>query len=88
MGTKTIGFTFFRTFHLDFFNVDVAYKPGDNKAQTEKALNVAMQIVLEENQKIMEVGDTLMKYYTKNIGYSSNLGQAGNHTGALSVFWM
>lgn len=84
---KIVGFTFFPDIPPDFFNVEVAYKPGDNKEKTEDFLKLASQIVQEENQRIQaENGDTLMRYFTSTIGFTSNLGQAGNHTGALSVF--
>lgn len=86
-GSKVIGFTFFPNIPPDFFNVEVAYKPGDNKEKTQKFLDLATKIVAEENHKIqMENKDSLMRYYTSNIGFTSNLGQAGNHTGSLMVF--
>lgn len=85
--TKVIGFTFFPNIPPDFFNVEVAYKPGDNKEKTEKFLELATRIVVEENNKIQsEKKDSLMRYYTSNIGFTSNLGQAGNHTGSLTIF--
>ena len=85
--SKVIGFTFFPDIPPDFFNVDVAFKPGDNKKQTEKFLDIAARVVAEENEKIMrENGDTLMRYFTSNVGAASNLGQFGNHCGSLSVF--
>ncbi len=87
MATKTIGFTFFPDIPPDFFNVEVAYKPGDNIAKTERFIEVASQILKEENEKIQkENGDTLVRYSTSNIGFTQNLGQAGNHTGSLMVF--
>ncbi len=87
MATKTIGFTFFPDIPPDFFNVEVAYKPGDNIEKTEKFIQVARQILKEENEKIQkENGDSLIRYSTSNIGFSSNLGQVGNHTGSLMVF--
>jgi multidrug efflux pump subunit AcrB len=83
----TIGATFFPNIPPDFFNVEVAYNPGDNKAQTERFIDQATRILLEENKRIQEEnGDSLMTYFSSNIGFSQNLGQNGNHTGALSVF--
>jgi multidrug efflux pump subunit AcrB len=83
----TISATFFPNIPPDFFNVEVAYNPGDNKAQTERFVEKATAILLEENERIKrENGDTLMTYFSSNIGFSQNLGQSGNHTGALSVF--
>ncbi len=87
MVTKTIGFTFFPDIPPDFFNVEVAYKPGDNIEKTERFIEVASQVLKEENEKIQkENGDSLVRYSTSNIGFTSNLGQAGNHTGSLMVF--
>lgn len=87
MFTKTIGFTFFPDIPPDFFNVEVAYKPGDNIDKTKDFLEIAQRIVKEEDEKIRrENKDTLVRYSTSNIGFTSNLGQAGNHTGSLTVF--
>jgi multidrug efflux pump subunit AcrB len=86
MANKTIGFTFFPDIPPDFFNVEVAFKPGDNKEKTKEFLELASNIVLEESAKIEKEGDTLMRYFTSNLGFTRNLGQAGNHTGGLSVF--
>ena len=87
MVTKTIGFTFFPDIPPDFFNVEAAYKPGDNIQKTEKFIEVASEILKEENERIIkEKGDSLVRYSTSNIGFTSNLGQVGNHTGSLMVF--
>lgn len=87
MGSKTIGFTFFPNIPPDFFNVEVAYKPGENKESAKAFLEEATRIVEEENRKInQEKGDSLMRYYTATLGTASNLGQFGNHTGSLMVF--
>ncbi|SFT74219.1 Multidrug efflux pump subunit AcrB [Lishizhenia tianjinensis] len=83
-----IAFTFFPNIPPDFFNVEVAYTPGDNKAQTDQFLKTATQILLEENERIIaETGDTMLTYYTTNIGATMNIGQAGNHTGMLSIYY-
>ncbi|MEN9304310.1 MAG: hypothetical protein RL264_2739 [Bacteroidota bacterium] len=83
----TISATFFPNIKPDFFSIEVAYKPGDNKQQTEAFLDKATQILLEENARIIkENGDSLMTYYTSNLGFSQNFGQSGNHTGGINVF--
>jgi multidrug efflux pump subunit AcrB len=88
LGKGTIGFTFFPDIPPEFFNIEVAYNPGDSKSKTEKFINKAQQILLEENQKIIrESGDSLLTYFTSNIGATQNLGQAGNHTGLVTVFY-
>jgi multidrug efflux pump subunit AcrB len=82
-----IGFTFFPDIPPDFFSIEVAYKPGENKSVTKQFVNEATAILIEENQRIEdENGDKLMTYFTSNIGSTMNLGQAGNHTGSVSVF--
>jgi len=82
-----ISATFFPNIQPDFFNIEAAYNPGDNKKQTQHFVETATRILLEENDRIKrENGDSLMTYFSSNIGFSSNLGQAGNHTGSLSVF--
>jgi len=87
LGSGTISATFFPNIQPDFFSIEVAYNQGDNKAQTTRFVEVATQVLLEENQRIKEEnGDSLMTYFTSNIGFSQNLGQSGNHTGSLNVF--
>ena len=83
----TISSTFFPNIPPDFFSIDVAYKPGDSKQQTKVFVEKATQILLEENARIQrENKDSLMTYYTTNIGFSQNLGQAGNHAASVNVF--
>ena len=88
MATKTIGFTFFPNIAPDFFTIEAAYKPGDNKQKTEDFIELATKILIEENQRIIEEsGDSLLTYYSSNIGATMNLGQAGNHAGMVQVFY-
>ena len=83
----TISATFFPNIQPDFFSIEAAYNPGDNKKQTQKFVETATRIMLEENDRIKrENGDNLMTYFSSNIGFSQNLGQSGNHTGSVSVF--
>ncbi|MGB0934109.1 MAG: efflux RND transporter permease subunit [Lishizhenia sp.] len=83
-----IGFTFFPNIPPDFFNVEVTYTPGNNKAETENFITSASQILIEENNKIIaETGDNMLSYYTSNIGATMNIGQAGNHAGMLNVYY-
>jgi len=87
LASGTISATFFPNIQPDFFSIEVAYNPGDNKEQSERFVDVATQILLEENDRIKkENGDSLLNYFSSNIGFSQNLGQSGNHTAALSVF--
>lgn len=87
-GSGVISFTFFPNIQPDFFTVEVAYKPGDAKEKTKAFVENATRILMEENDRIIkESGDTLLTYFSSNIGFSQSLGQAGNHTGMLSVFF-
>ncbi|TNE52973.1 MAG: efflux RND transporter permease subunit [Bacteroidetes bacterium] len=88
LGAGVIGFTFFPNIPPEFFNVEVAYKPGDSKEKTRKFIELAQQVLVEENERIKkENHESLMTYYTSNIGFTQNIGQAGNHAGMLSVFY-
>ena len=83
----TLSSTFFPNIQPDFFTIEVAYTPGTNEKETEKFIEQATLILLEENNRIKkQSGDEIMTYYTSNIGFTQNIGQAGNHTGGISVF--
>ncbi|MBL6668406.1 MAG: efflux RND transporter permease subunit [Crocinitomicaceae bacterium] len=83
----TLSSTFFPNIQPDFFTIEVAYTPGTNEKETEKFIEQATFILLEENNRIKkQSGDEIMTYYTSNIGFTQNIGQAGNHTGGISVF--
>ena len=87
MSSKTIGFTFFPDIPPDFINIEAAYMPGDSKAKSEEFIKVSTAILLEENQRIIEEnGDTLVSYFSSNIGFSQNIEQVGNHTCGLMIF--
>lgn len=88
LGAGKIGFTFFPNIPPDFFNIEVAYSPGDNKKQTERFIETASLVLIEENQKIKEeTGDNMLSYYTSNIGATMNIGQVGNHAGMVNVYY-
>ena len=83
----TLSATFFPNIQPDFFTIEVAYTPGTNEKETEKFIEQATVILLEENNRIKkESGDEIMTYYTSTIGFTQNIGQFGNHTGGISVF--
>lgn len=82
-----IGFTFFPNIQPDMFFVEAAYKPGENKRTGEQFLDVATRIVKEENQRLIdETGDTLLSYYSSNVGSARQLNQFGLHAASLTVF--
>lgn len=88
MSIKMIGFTFFPKIQPDFFSIEIAYKPGDNKQKTQEFVSIATKTLLEENQRIIEENkDSMLTYYSSNIGFTMNLGQAGNHAGMIQVFY-
>lgn len=83
-----IGATFFPNIPPDFFNIEVAYTPGDTKTQTADFLYMSSQVLMEENQRIIEeYGDTLLSYFTSTVGGTMNLGQAGSHAGMINVYY-
>ena len=83
-----IGSTFFPAIQPDFFSIEVAYRPGDAKSKTDDFIAVAKEVLMQENQKIKEeFGDDLITYYSTTIGFTQNLGQNGNHTGSINVFF-
>lgn len=82
-----IGFTFFPNIQPDMFFVEAAYKPGEHKRTGEQFLEVATQIIKEENQRLIdETGDTLLSYYSSNVGSARQLNQFGLHAASLTVF--
>ncbi len=88
LASGRIGATFFPDIPPDFFNIEVAYSPGDTKTKTRSFINQATQVLIEENLKIAEkTGDTMLSYYTSTIGASMNLGQFGNHVGMINVYY-
>lgn len=87
MGSNKIGFTFFPDIPPDFFNIEVAFNPGDPEEKTDEFIATATSILNEERQKIIdESGDSLVSYYTSNVGMTMNLGQTGSHTGGIMVY--
>ncbi len=84
----TISATFFPDIQPDFFTIEAAYKPGDNKEKSKKFITTATQILFEENDRIIqETGDSLLTYFSSNIGFAMNLGQGGDHASMVQVFF-
>lgn len=87
-GSGVINFTFFPDIQPDRFTIEAAYTPGDSDTKTKAFQERATQILLEENQRIKEeTGDNLLSYYISTIGVSESIGQFGNHTGMINVFF-
>ncbi len=88
LGSGVIGSTFFPNIQPDFITIEGVFKPGDNKSKSEEFVDAATKILMEENQRIIEeYGDTMLSYYSSNIGFTQNLGQYGNHASGLQVFY-
>ncbi|MDG1147162.1 MAG: efflux RND transporter permease subunit, partial [Crocinitomicaceae bacterium] len=84
----TISATFFPDIQPDFFTIEAVYKPGDNKAKSENFVTVATQVLFEENDRIIqETGDSLLTYFSSNIGFAMNIGQGGDHASMVQVFF-
>ncbi|MDX2360959.1 MAG: efflux RND transporter permease subunit [Crocinitomicaceae bacterium] len=88
LGSGVISATFFPDIQPDFFTIEAAYKPGDNKQKSDKFVEVATRILLEENDRIIaESGDSLLTYYSSTVGFTMNINQMGNHASMVQVFF-
>ena len=85
---NVIGTTFFPDIPPDFFTIEAVYKPGDNKEKSRQFVAEASRILYEENDRIIqESGDTLLSYFSSNVGFAMNIGQSGSHASMLQVFF-
>lgn len=83
---KYINYTFFPEIKPDVVNVEVGFVPGTARQITKQWLNDAEQIIIDANLELAsETGDTLLKDYSILLGTSQNLGEAGFHTGMLTL---
>lgn len=84
----TINATFFPDIQPNTFFIETAYTPGDSETKTKVFINEATKILIEENQKIIEeTGDSILTSYQSTIGVARSIGQFGNHTGMITVFF-
>ena len=84
----TIQTTFFPDIQPDFFTIEAVYKPGDSKKKSQQFVEEATRILFEENDRIIqETGDSLLTYFSSNIGFAMNIGQFGNHASMVQVFF-
>ncbi|MCF8227580.1 MAG: efflux RND transporter permease subunit [Bacteroidales bacterium] len=79
--------TFFPTIPFDFFNINVAFKPGEGEKQTMTYLHRFEDAVWEVNDELMEeLKDTTFVEYTYiNMGSSFNGQETGAHAGNIFV---
>ena len=88
LASGVLSATFFPDIQPDFFTIEAAYKPGDSKEKSEKFVEKATQILLEENERIIqESGDSLLTYFSSNVGLAISIGQSGNHASMVQVFF-
>lgn len=88
MATGYINATFFPNIQPNTFAIEAAYMPGDTEAKSKEFLDKATTILVEENQKIIdETGDSLLTYYLSTVGVAQSIGQFGNHTSMITVFF-
>ena len=85
---EIINFTFFPNIQPDRFTIEAAYTPGDSDTKAKAFRDRATEILIQENQRIIkENGDSLLTYYLSTIGVAESIGQVGNHTGMINVFF-
>ena len=88
LGKGVISSTFFPNIQPDFISIEGVFLPGENKSKSQEFVAAASAILIEENQRIIEEsGDSLLSYYSSNVGFAQNLGQGGDHTSGLMVFY-
>lgn len=83
-----VNFTFFPNVQPNTFSIEGVYMPGDSDIKTKEFIDVATQVLMEENQRIInETGDTIITDYISTVGMARSIGQFGNHTGMITVFF-
>lgn len=88
MGGGIIRSTFFPTIHFDFFNINVAFKPGEGEKKTMDYLERFENATWEVNHDLMEQfndTNTFIKYTYLNPGNSFNGQERGAHAGNIFV---
>ncbi len=80
--------TFFPPIAFDFFNVNVAFKPGTGEKQTMEYLEKFEKAVWEVNKELMEEfgdPDDFVKYTSVNMGNAFDGQERGSHAGSVRV---
>lgn len=83
-----IKFTFFPPVAFDFFNIDIAFKPGDGEAQTLVFLQNIEDAVWEVNESIKEKyndDEDFINYTFLNVGMAFSGNETGSHSGNIRV---
>ncbi|PLX25014.1 MAG: AcrB/AcrD/AcrF family protein [Salinivirgaceae bacterium] len=80
--------TFFPPVSFDFFNIDLAFKPGEGEAQTVKFLKNFEDLTWEVNEELKEKyndDEDFVTYTFLNVGNAFNGQEAGSHSGNIRV---
>lgn len=81
-----INYTFFPEIKPDRITLEIAFEQGTGKDITKEWLNKAEIMVIEANQELAAAtGDTLLSDYSILLGASQSIGEAGFHTGAITM---
>ncbi|MFO7864119.1 MAG: efflux RND transporter permease subunit [Salinivirgaceae bacterium] len=83
-----INVTFFPPVAFDFFNIDLAFKPGEGEAQTVDYLKRYEDLVWEVNSELKEEFNDTEDYITYtflNVGSAFNGNESGSHSGNIRV---
>ncbi len=81
-----ISFTFFPEIKPDRIALEIAFEQGTGKEITKEWLIKAERMVLDANMELAaETGDTLLSEHSVMLGSSQNIGEAGFHTGGISM---
>lgn len=79
--------TFFPTIPFDFFNINIAFKPGEGEKQSLNYLQSFEETVWEVNEELMEEfnDSSYIDYTFINMGNSFNGQETGAHAGNIFV---
>lgn len=80
--------TFFPPVSFDFFNIDLAFKPGEGEAQTVRFLKKFEDLTWEVNEELKEKyndDEDFVTYTFLNVGSAFNGQETGSHSGSIRV---
>jgi multidrug efflux pump subunit AcrB len=80
--------TFFPPVSFDFFNIDLAFKPGEGEAQTVTFLKNFEDLAWEVNEELKEKyndDEDFITYTFLNVGNAFNGQETGSHSGNIRV---
>ena len=78
--------TFFPHTPFDDFTIQVAFKPGESKEQTIRAIELYEAKAWEVKEELKkETGDELVSYISKEYGRAESLNESGPHTAQIRI---